>query len=161
MDRRRLDYEATRDALLAVSGELEQEIGGRPEPLEGKAPTARRAIYGFIDRYAVPPMMRTFDFADPNLHAPKRSETTVPQQALFFMNSPFVEARGRAVLQAVGEGNAEARVRALYRRVLSRDPEASEASAAIEFVGVAASDDGRWLDLAQALLASNEFTFVD
>lgn len=162
MDRRRLDYEATRDALLAVSGELDRSFGGRPEPLEGGAPTRRRAIYGFIDRYAVPPMMRTFDFADPNLHAPTRSETTVPQQALFFMNSPFVESRGTAVLQSVGAAtSAEDRVRALYRRVLAREPEASEVVAAVEFAGGAASGEERWLDLAQALLASNEFTFVD
>ena len=77
--------------------------GGSRKLLEGKSPTVRRAIYGFIDRYTIPPVMTTFDFADPNLHAPKRSETTVPQQALFFMNGPFVEARGKAVLEAVGE----------------------------------------------------------
>ncbi len=161
MDRRRLDYESTRDALLAVSGELDRELGGRPEPLEGDSPTARRAIYGFIDRYAVPPMMRTFDFADPNLHAPKRSETTVPQQALFFMNSAFVEARGRAVLDGIGERGGEARVRALYRRILSREPDEGEMSAAMAFMGEEERSGERWLDLAQALLASNEFTFVD
>ena len=64
-ERRRLDYEATRDALLAVSGELDRAIGGRPEALQGAKPTKRRAVYGFIDRYTLPPMMTRISPSSP------------------------------------------------------------------------------------------------
>jgi hypothetical protein len=154
-ERRRLSFEATRDALLAVSGELTRDIGGRPDALEGRTPTTRRAIYGFIDRYEVAPTLRTFDFADPNLHAPKRPETTVPQQALFFMNSPFVEARAKTLAAQANKAPPQERLRYLYRQVYGRDPSASELKMA------RAQEQLAMTELVQALLASNEFTFLD
>lgn len=154
-ERRRLSFEAMRDSLLAVSGELDRSIAGRPEELEGKAPTKRRAIYGFVDRYTVAPTLRTFDFADPNLHAPKRPQTTVPQQALFFMNSPFVEARAQALADKAAAIEPKAFVYHLYRIVYGRPPSESELLAA------RAQKQYGLPELAQALLASNEFIFVD
>lgn len=154
-ERRRLSFEATRDSLLVASGELNRTIGGRPVQLEGRAPTFRRAIYGFIDRYDVAPTLRTFDFADPNLHAPKRPETTVPQQALFFMNSPFVEARAKRIADKALKTDRENSIHELYRLIYGRDPTPDESTLAI------AEKDIGLPQLAQALLASNEFTFVD
>ena len=158
MERRRLGYEATRDALLAVSGELNRTIGGRPEPLDGDKATLRRAIYGHIDRSEVPAAMRTFDFADPNLHAPKRDETTVPQQALFFMNSPFVYERVAKINAATKAADPRERLRRIYRAIFSRQPAKHEIDAALGFVG---KDEAKWADLIQALLASNELDFID
>lgn len=158
-ERTRLGYETTRDSLLAVTRELDLSGGGRPESLDGRNATKRRAIYGFIDRYEVAPMLRTFDFADPNLHAPQRPETTVPQQALFFLNSPFVEERARELVRQSGSGTPEERVRSLYQRIYARTPQPGEITAAAAFA--ATSPEQGWINLAQALLAANEFTFVD
>ena len=75
-NRRRLDFEATRDALLAVSGRLSGRIGGPPMPsLTGTEP--RRTIYGFVDRLNLPGIYRTFDFPDPSTTSPRRDQTTV------------------------------------------------------------------------------------
>src|SRR6185295_10597775 len=91
-NRRRLDWEAMRDSFLAVSGRLDPQIGGRAVPFA--AP--RRTVYGYIDRLNIPGMLRAFDFASVDAHSPQRHQTTVPQQALFLLNSPFMvdQARG-------------------------------------------------------------------
>ena len=94
MNRRRLSFEALRDALLAASGELDPTIGGRPVDLFDAAVPHAATLYGLIDRQFLPSMLRMFDFANPDLHIPQRSETTVPQQALFFLNHPFVARPG-------------------------------------------------------------------
>jgi hypothetical protein len=85
-NKRRLDFEAMRDSLLAVTGELDLEMGGKPVELFGKKPVTRRTVYGYVDRQFLPGVFRVFDFANPDLHIPQRSDD-VPQQALFFMNN--------------------------------------------------------------------------
>jgi hypothetical protein len=120
-NRRRLDFEATRDSLLAASGLLDLTMGGRPAKLESGS--RRRTIYGFIDRLNLANMYRAFDFASPDAHSPQRFTTTVPQQALFMMNSPFIVAQARGLLARVeAEKEPEARIRALYRIVYGRAP---------------------------------------
>jgi mono/diheme cytochrome c family protein len=98
MNRRRLDFEAMRDTLLAISGKLELETGGRPVDITTEPFTARRTVYGFIERQNLPGLFRTFDFASPDTTSPQRFSTTVPQQALFLMNSPFVVQQARELL---------------------------------------------------------------
>ena len=98
MNRRRLDFEATRDALLAVSGRLDGRIGGPPMPGLTGPDANRRTLYGFIDRLNLPGLYRTFDFPDPNATSPKRDQTTVAPQALFLMNHPFAIDAARAIL---------------------------------------------------------------
>ena len=96
-NRRRLDFEATRDALLAVSGRLSGRIGGPPmASLTGTEP--RRTIYGFVDRLNLPGLFRTFDFPDPSTTSPRRDQTTVAPQALFLMNHPFMIEISRSIL---------------------------------------------------------------
>ena len=92
-----------------------------------------------------------FDFPDPNLSSERRIDTTLPQQSLFLMNSPFMIARAKA-LAALG-GDAAG----IYRFALGRAPGPEEAAIAAAFLKV----PGREAALAQALLASNEFLFVD
>jgi mono/diheme cytochrome c family protein len=134
--RRRLDWESTRDSFLAVSGELDRAIGGKPVPLT-KAPfPRRRTLYGFIDRLNVPGVFRSFDFAGVDAHSPQRFETTVPQQALFLMNSDFVAERARAVAarpEVAGAPDPAARVRALYRLLLGRAPAEGEVELGVRF----------------------------
>ena len=143
MNRRRLDFEALRDGLLAAGGQLELTPGGLGVELTTEPFTKRRAVYGFIDRQNLPGVFRTFDFASPDSTTGQRFNTTVPQQALFMLNSPFVVQQARAVVarvEAAGvgagigpAGDAE-RVRQIYRAVLRREPTAEEAREDLEFL---------------------------
>lgn len=139
--RQRLDFEALRDSLLFVSGELDLQVGGRAVELFTPPFSKRRAIYGYLDRQFLPGTLRMFDFANPDLHTPQRSETTVPQQALFFLNNQFVIERARALAAlAAASANAPAQqVDELYRRVFQREPTASQLRLGLEFVRVAES----------------------
>ncbi len=89
MNRKRHDFETLRDSFLAVSGKLDPKLYGYPVDITSTPATGRRTIYGFIDRQNLPGLFRTFDFANPDATNPQRYLTTVPQQALFLLNSPF------------------------------------------------------------------------
>ena len=121
--RRRLEFEALRDTLLAVSGALDPKLGGLPDDLT-KAPfSARRTLYGFIDRQNLPGMFRTFDFPSPDTSSAQRFATTVPQQALFMMNSPFAQEQARQLVRRAEIAAATAgpeKIRALYRVLYQR-----------------------------------------
>jgi len=161
-NRRRLDFEALRDSLLAVSGKLDRTVFGRSVDLFKSPYPLRRTLYGTIDRQNLPGTLRSFDLASPDQHSPGRFTTTVPQQALYLMNSPFVIEQARAVVQrrelAWPMATAE-RVRRLYAATLGRPPTPEEGALAAEFV--AATPAKPWELLAQVLLCSNEFAFVD
>lgn len=169
MNRRRLEFEAQRDALLAVSGELDLTVGGRGVDLFKTPYPLRRAVYGTIDRQDLPNTFRVFDLASPDQSTPRRPQTTVPQQALFFMNSPFLVERAKSLAghpQVTVSDDPVVRISALYRLILARSPEESELSLAREFV--AASEAGMtgnklnsWQQFAQLLLLTNEFVYVD
>jgi mono/diheme cytochrome c family protein len=164
MNRRRLDLESTRDALLAVSGRLDGTIGGPPMP-NLTAPTAhRRALYGFVDRLNLPGLYRTFDFPDPNATSPRRDQTIVPPQALFFMNHPFVIDAARVLVarpEIAGSTNFSARIERIYRLIYNRPPDSEDSASAREFLDSAPLQPARWQALAQALLMTNEFVFID
>lgn len=143
MNPHRLSFEEYRDSLLAVTGELDLRIGGRAAPLFDGPPNFRRTLYGLIDRQFVPGTLRVFDFANPDLHVPTRSETTVPQQALFAMNHPFFADRARARALAashVADDDADAAVRSLYRTILQREPTSGQLEAARAFLDLAADE---------------------
>ncbi|MDB6071326.1 MAG: Protein of unknown function (DUF1553)/Protein of unknown function (DUF1549)/Planctomycete [Verrucomicrobiales bacterium] len=126
-NRRRLDFEALRDSLLAVSGNLDLKTGGRGQEMVTGSGPSRRTLYSLIDRQNLPGLFRTFDFASPDATAPKRFETTVPQQALYMMNSPFILAQAQKLAAAAPSGpDPAAAVRHLYRTILSREPDAAE-----------------------------------
>jgi hypothetical protein len=159
--RQRLDFEAMRDSLLAVSGQLDLTMGGRAVQLS-ENPTAkqkqqaetiintigdptqetyakRRSVYLFIDRQNLPGTFRNFDFASPDTHSPQRYSTTVPQQALFLMNSPFITEQVGALLKRPeidGEREMEGRIRRLYRLLFGREPAADELEIGRKFLGV-------------------------
>ncbi len=122
MVRRRRDFESMRDALLQVAGVLDTTVGGPSVPIETAPSSHRRTIYARIERQNLPGIFRTFDFANPDQHAPQRLATTVPQQALFFMNSPFL---GEMAVAAAGQARTDdpmASIRAIYRRLFQREP---------------------------------------
>ena len=104
-----------RDALLAVSGQLDRSVGGESVKIEGDAPSRRRTLYAFIDRQNLPGIFRTFDFASPDTHSPQRTQTTVPQQALFLMNNRFALDAAIALVERLpSPGDQEQRIRNLY-----------------------------------------------
>ncbi|MCH2401873.1 MAG: DUF1553 domain-containing protein, partial [Pirellulales bacterium] len=101
MNLRRLSWEQFRDSMLVAAEELDLQMGGKPVKLFQAPYPQRRTLYGLVDRQFLPSLLRTFDFASPDLHTPKRTETTVPQQALFFMNDPMVVDRARAIARSI------------------------------------------------------------
>jgi hypothetical protein len=116
-------------------------------------------LYGFIDRQNLPNVFRTFDFANPDAHCPKRYTNTVPQQALFLMNSPFMTDQAAALVKMTEQAPAgEARVKAMYQRLFQRDPLEEEIVDALNFIE---GDLDAWSQFAQVLLMSNEFRFLD
>ena len=141
---------------------------GRPVELT-KAPfPPRRAVYGYIDRQDLPNLFRVFDIASPDSSTPRRPRTTVPQQALFLMNSPFVVEQAQALAAALPQGestNDGQRIAALYRAVLQRKPTSEEEAIGLEFVGATPSEGemklNPWEQYAQLLLLTNEVMYVD
>jgi hypothetical protein len=129
MNRRRLDFEALRDTLLVAGGNLDLRMGGRAVEITGNDPASRRTVYAFIDRQNLPGLFRTFDFANPDVTSPQRFSTTVPQQALYLMNSMFVARQAGRLIERPELPPAEdgaARIRAIYRLVYQREPEPRE-----------------------------------
>ncbi|OYW73548.1 MAG: hypothetical protein B7Z37_21080 [Verrucomicrobia bacterium 12-59-8] len=136
-NRQRLDYETMRDAILSASGELNtSRHGGRAVELNAKDADTLRTVYLKVDRYDQASVPAMFDFANPDGHSPQRFNTTVPQQALFLMNSPFMRARADAIAKATplaGTTLDSEAIRAMYRRVLARDPKPDEVELAQRF----------------------------
>ncbi len=165
MPRRRLDWEAMRDALVFVTGQLDLTMGGPSVNLFAAPYSNRRSVYGFIDRQNLPSELRTFDFAPPDSSSSNRHQTTVPQQALFLMNSPFMKQQVQqlaARLAGTPSSSDEQRLESAYRLLFARSPRADEQSLALSFLKpAAASGASNWEELLQVLLLSNEFVFVD
>jgi hypothetical protein len=164
MNRRRLDFEATRDTLLASAGILDETVGG-PAMFDLTASSARRrTVYGFIDRLNLPGLFRTFDFPSPDATSPQREITTIPQQALFMMNNHFVIEAAQKLMQRpeiLAEHDSSKRVVLLYHRLYSRNPTGEELAMAHEFLGAAHESAKAWEQYAQGLMLANECVFVD
>jgi hypothetical protein len=168
-NRRRLEVEAWRDALLAVSGQLDRTFGGPTTDLNS-AQNRRRTVYGKVSRHELNGLLRLFDFPDANITSERRTETTVPQQQLFVLNSPFFigQAKALAARVAADEHDDPARVRRAYLLAYGRPATDVEVALALHYLG--AKDDPseasrntltRWERYTQALLAANEFLYVD
>lgn len=161
MNRRRLEFEALRDSILVVSGQLQLSLGGRPVELTKPPFATRRSIYGYIDRQDLPNLFRVFDVASPDQSNERRPRTTVPQQALYLMNSPFVWEQIREVAREVQSPDAQAGIERLYLKALGRLPQTEEMVLALQFMAGNPTSESVWQDLAQTLLETNEFAFVD
>ena len=135
----RLGFEQVRDAMLAGSGELNATMGGKPAELLD-AGNMRRTVYALVDRQFLPGTFRTFDFANPDMHVAVRHETTVPQQALFFLNGSFAASRARALAKQLTNDSPEQRVQQLHRSLYQRPATKQEVSAALRFIAAAKAD---------------------
>jgi len=167
MNRRRLDFESLRDTLLAVSGKLDLQVGGLPVDLDAEPAPTRRTVYALIDRQNLPGVFRTFDFANPDVSNQGRFYTTVPQQALALLNSPFVLEQARQLAKrdaVVWAKNDTEKVRTLHQLVLQRPAESAELRLAEKFLATKSPQPSSLSQLeqyTQVLLLANELMFVD
>ena len=182
---KRLEAEAIRDALLAVSGKLDRTPYGPPVPIhltpfmDGRGRPGhsgprdgdgRRSIYVAVRRNFISPFMMTFDMPVPFSTMGRRNVSNVPAQALILMNDPFVldcaQAWGRRSVTD-GPADPEARIAHMYETAFARPPSEFEAATAAEFVrreaaqrGTDPSDPDVWADLAHALINTKEFIYL-
>ncbi len=105
MPRRRMEFEPLRDRLLVAAGRLDDRIGGRSVMIHQNA--TRRGLYAYIDREDLPGLLASFDLPSPDASQAKRSQTTVPQQALYLMNSEFVIQQAKALAARTADGKTE------------------------------------------------------
>ncbi|HEY6168731.1 MAG TPA: PSD1 and planctomycete cytochrome C domain-containing protein [Verrucomicrobiae bacterium] len=180
-NQRRLDAESIRDAALAVGGQLDlvpphgspvTAIGdtdiGRSRGAVLKTDSNKRSVYLPIVRDMVPDVLDLFDFAEPSLVVANRDVTTVPSQALFMLNSPFIydnSAQMAKRLLATGSMADHRRIITAYLTALSRTPTAAELSRAETYLQKhttsGGSRDTAWATFCQALLASAEFRYIN
>jgi len=185
---RRLEGEAIRDKILAVSGRLDRSVGGpsvevfvtefhdgRGKPASGPLDGAgRRSIYTRIRRNFLPSFLLAFDMPVPFQAMGRRNVTNVPAQSLALMNDPFVKEQAMLwAKKSLRDGSLppEARIDTMYREAFARGPTAEERAAAQAFLATQAADYGvsfasqpqheaTWADLAHALITTKEFIFV-
>lgn len=160
MNRRRLEFEPMRDSMLFVAGRLNPALEGRPVNIEERPFTNRRTVYALVDRNNLPGLFRTFDFPTPDTSSPERPVTAVPQQVLYGMNSPFVQELAAAIVARpeVQSTSQDERITQLFRLTLGRDPADSERELLKSYL---ATDPEALNELAQSLLLTNEFLFID
>ncbi|MDB4459040.1 DUF1553 domain-containing protein [bacterium] len=184
-NRRPVPAETIRDSILAIAGELDRKprnsvvdqlgmyaiatSGKRHASLGQTGELRQRSIYMPIARGAVPPSLSVFDFPNPDLVTGTRSITTVPAQALFMMNSPFVQDMAKAVSLRAGspEGRAmEAIIKQLYEEILIRKTDSADLAMARDYISQLMDQDGKTRQEAiasfvQILFSSTEFRFVE
>ncbi len=183
--RRRLSAEEIRDAILATSGDLDPTFGG-PHPFPDEktwgftqhAPFSalydhnRRSVYLMTQRIKRHPFLTLFDGADANASTPERYTTTVPTQALFFLNDPFVYARSASFAARLMElADDRARLGHACELLFGRPPAEDDYTAATRFLGdyIAMLGDEpepdrrriAWAAWLRVLMSSNEFVYID
>jgi len=168
-NRQRLDIESWRDSILSISGKLDKTIGGPTFNLNDSN-SKRRTVYAKISRHDLDPLLRIFDFPDPNITSERRIETTVPQQQLFIINSSFAIDQSKELAKRLqGFSKVERdNINEAYKLIFSRNASIQEVDLALSFLHN--SEDNaekssnkmdRWERFAQVLLASNEFIYID
>lgn len=165
MSRTKLTIEAWRDAMLAVSGELDGKLGGPSVDLTDAA-NNRRTIYSTIHRREMSTMLLTHDFPDPTAHSPKRIGTTTTLQGLYALNGPMMLTRSKELATRLLSEELKSdreRVSFAYQLLFARKPSEGEIKLALDFVGDTKGEarENSWIQYAHVLLASNEFLYVN
>jgi hypothetical protein len=202
--RRRLSAEEIRDAMLFISGALDNSQGGShpfpPElewrfsqhkPFVDDYPTRQRTVYLMQQRIRQQPFLAIFDGADANAIMGARKVSTTPQQALFMMNSPFVQEQAEFLTRRLAreEDDESERLSLAYQLCFQRAPDSEEITEGLEFLaqrkqqplaefssardrntlspsgddttGEETKNDRVWTSFLRVMLSSNEFLFVD
>ncbi len=175
-NRRRLTAEELRDSLLNASGELDLSPGtahpfpdekdwkfSQHRPFNAVYETNKRSAFMMVQRQRRHPYLALFDGADANASTAARRTTTVPTQALYFINDPFFHAQAASLASSLLEGsNDDTRVTQVYRRLFQREPNDTEIARCQKFlVGYPGDTERKWFVLSRILLASNECLHVD
>lgn len=183
MNRKRLDAECIRDAMLTAAGTVDARwagpnVGGakavdsndqKIQNLEYGYPfdDTRRSVYTAAFRNVRHPLFEVFDFADINQPIAQRTTSTIAPQALYLMNHPQVIEFARAAASKIDTGSIENGVRQVYQRSLNREPCTKEKTIASDYLessisGNATDEERRdaWARLIQTLWATPEFRFV-
>lgn len=164
---RRLEAEAIRDNLLAVSGQLDAKFFGPAERATTK--TRRRSIYTAIIRNSPTAFLDVFDLPRPATTRGARDITNLPAQSLTMMNDPFVILLAQEWAKVLVESNREPAVLVdeMFERTFTRPPTAAERDRALAYLdstaterGVTLKNHGVWADFAQALFCSKEFIYL-
>lgn len=173
---RRLTAEEIRDSLLVAAGTLDASPAeGHPFPPESTwgftqhgpfvavYDTPRRSAFLMVQRQRRHPFLALFDGADPNASTPQRQTTTMPTQALYFLNDPFFHDQAAKVAERLGAGDdALAGIARLHRLLFQRQPLPDDVERARNFLDSYPGSPGeRWGALARVLMAGNEFLYVD
>ncbi len=174
--RRRLTAEELRDSLLGASGDLDLSPGtshpfpeekdwkfSQHRPFNAVYETNKRSAFIMVQRQRRHPFLALFDGADPNASTAARRTTTVPTQALYFINDPLFHAQAARLAESVqDEQNDNARLQAIYRKLFQRSPTQAEQERAAKFLrSYPGEENETWSAIARILLASNEFLHVD
>jgi hypothetical protein len=164
MNRRRLSFEAWRDAVLGAGGRLDRTLGGQsiaPEDPKER----RRSVYSAVSRLELNHMLALFDFPDPNGHAGRRVETITPLQKLFVLNSPFMIAQATYLAERIRMETTTADDRRClertYRLLYGRPPTERESRLGLAFLESGDDRAARWQQYAHVLLVANEMMFLD
>jgi len=179
---RRLEAEAIRDSMLAVSGNLEPKSYGPPVPPHiseyqdgrGKPPTGpvdgarRRSVYIGIRRNFLPPLFVAFDYPPTVTTVGRRGAATVPSQALIMLNNEFVQSQAAVWARnaAAAHAGAGPRLQAMFAAAFGRPAEAGEIDESLTFLAAQEKQykEGgaarAWADLAHSLFNSKEFIFI-
>tara|TARA_R110000868_G_scaffold411563_1_gene705338 strand:- start:38544 stop:41519 length:2976 start_codon:yes stop_codon:yes gene_type:complete len=190
MNRRRLSAEKIRDAVLSISGKLDLAQGGssvahypeqaispnRNKKVDQNPSEFRRSIYLPIVRGNVPAALTVFDFPAPEMLVGNRPVTTVPAQALFMMNSPFVVSQAEQTASKLLSDTQQSdrqRVSQLYLACLGREATAAEQTEAVQYINALKQQNAKenadpkmateksWASYCQILFASTEFRFLN
>jgi hypothetical protein len=176
MNRRRLDAESVRDAVLAVSGTLRLQMGGPGFDLfrfkDDHSPvydhsaidkindpsTWRRTAYRFVVRSVPNPFLECLDCADPNINTPVRNTTLTALQALALLNDPFMIKQAECFAERLHKISPDPgrQIEAAYRLALGRMPKSHEKNALMEY----AAKHGM-ANACRLLFNTNEFVFID
>jgi hypothetical protein len=181
-NRQRLDVEEIHDGMLAIDGTIDLTMGGtlqkgfgtdkensadrlslNPEKLR------RRTVYLPLRRANLPTLLNLFDFGDATTVTGKRALTNVAPQALFMMNSDFVNERALNLAQSLSKREAEParRMESAYWSILDRQPSAGEVDAGLTYIDnfrkkfQRVSELDAWQSFCRILLASDDFIYVD
>jgi len=154
MNPRRLDVESYRDSLLRAAGRLSDKMYGVSEDVDSDK-SVRRTVYSRVSRGRLSKLFLLYDFPDPSQTAPGRDLTISSLQQLFIMNSSFMREEGKALAESVAqEADNPAKVRSLYRKILSRDPSSKEMDLALSYL-----NEGTLEQYSHILLSTNEVIF--
>lgn len=155
-NRRRMDLEQMRDSMLFTSKLLDTRMFGRPALITDKN-NRRRTVYAFVERQNLPNIVQTFDFANADSSVGRRVNTTVPQQALFSMNSEFVWEQAKSIAENIDKkAEKVAQIEQLYQVIFRRAPTELETGKVVSYL-----ETGNLTELSHTLLMTNEFLFID